>query len=332
MTPDRTDDDEDRLMRDAAGWFARMRAPDADVSRPGFEAWLAADPDHRRAYNRASEIFAMGKLLAQPAVSAPVAAAAPRRHWPVAASVAAILALGAGAWLSTRPPDRGQAEPAARIATRPAAGSIELAAAARRPREHKLADGSRVAMAGGTRLRLAYTGAERRLVLLEGRARFDVFHEARPFVVAVGGGTVTARGTLFEVALGPGGHVSVRLFRGRVDVALPSVTGKIPVRKLEPGQSLSFTALAPASAAPAAGQAGAVTRTRDYEAIPLSLLIAEANHRSARPIRIDPALGGRRVSGRFRIDETGLLADRLARLFDLQVDRSDPARLVLKPR
>jgi transmembrane sensor len=310
-----------------------MRAPDADVSRPRFEAWLAADPDHRRAYNRASEIFAMGKLLAQPeAGSAPAAAAAPRRHWPVAASLAAVLALGAGAWLSTRPPDRGQAEPAAHIATRAAPESFELAAAARRPREERIADGSRVAMAGGTRLRLAYTAAERRLVLLEGRARFDVFHESRPFVVAAGGGTVTARGTLFEVALGPGGHVSVRLLRGRVDVALPSATGTIPVRKLEPGQSLSFVARAPASAAPAAGQAGAECTARDYEAIPLSLLIAEANRGSARPIRIDPALGSRRVSGRFRIDETGLLADRLARLFDLEVDRSDPASLVLKSR
>ena len=54
---------EDQLLQEAAAWFARMRGPDAEASRDEFEAWLARGALHRRAYNRAAEIFAMGKVL-----------------------------------------------------------------------------------------------------------------------------------------------------------------------------------------------------------------------------------------------------------------------------
>ena len=66
----------DALDAQAAHWFARMRAPDAEASREAFETWLAERPEHRSAYSRAAEIFAMGKLLAEPVASA---AAAPVR-------------------------------------------------------------------------------------------------------------------------------------------------------------------------------------------------------------------------------------------------------------
>src|SRR5438270_410705 len=85
----------DDLARDAATWFARMRGPDADARQGEFEAWLAGAPEHRAAYNRASEVFALGKLLADE----PVAAAMPRRRWrrvPLAAAMACLLA--AGTW------------------------------------------------------------------------------------------------------------------------------------------------------------------------------------------------------------------------------------------
>ena len=36
-------------IEEAARWFARMRAPDAERSRAEFEAWLAGGADRRRA-------------------------------------------------------------------------------------------------------------------------------------------------------------------------------------------------------------------------------------------------------------------------------------------
>ena len=141
----------------------------------------------------------------------------------------------------------------------------------------------------------------------------------------VGGGSVTARGTMFDVAVA-GGRVDVRLLEGAVDVALPARARDIrpAVRRLAPGEGLSFT---PAPAAGIASAAGA----RDVEAVPVAALVAEANRSASRPIRLaDPALGQRRVSGRFRLDDTALLAERLAALFGRTADLSDPSEIVLR--
>jgi len=44
-----------------------------------------------------------------------------------------------------------------------------------------------------------------------------------------------------------------------------------------------------------------------------------------------PAIGERRISGRFRIDDPEILAERLAALFDFTVDRR-PADILIKSR
>src|SRR3546814_17572156 len=62
---------------------------------------------------------------------------------------------------------------------------------------------------------------------------------------------------------------------------------------------------------------------REYERTPLSAVVAEANRDSATSIRLaDPGIGALRVSGRFRVDNADLVADRLAVLFDLDVERT----------
>src|SRR3954468_14837834 len=92
---------EGQLLEEAATWFARMRGPEAEASRARFEAWLARGALHRRAYNRASEIFAMGKLLAGEADAEPDAAQRPerRRRRTIVLACAALLLLCAGGFL-----------------------------------------------------------------------------------------------------------------------------------------------------------------------------------------------------------------------------------------
>src|SRR3546814_20378549 len=72
----------------------------------------------------------------------------------------------------------------------------------------------------------------------------------RPFIVLAGGGSVTARGTVFDVILGKDKRVTVRLLRGAVDVERPQGVkggrGAGAVARLEPGEVLSFAAIAPA--------------------------------------------------------------------------------------
>jgi transmembrane sensor len=65
-----------------------------------------------------------------------------------------------------------------------------------------LEDGSRIELDSKSSIAVRYSAGERRVILLNGEAWFEVAPDAsRPFVVEAGGGTVTALGTAFDVAL-----------------------------------------------------------------------------------------------------------------------------------
>jgi transmembrane sensor len=90
-----------------------------------------------------------------------------------------------------------------------------------------LDDGSRVQLDSRSSIALRYGPTERRVILLGGEAWFDVAsNAARPFVVEAAGGTVTALGTAFDVALGKSGarvivtEHSVRVSRGDQEVVV----------------------------------------------------------------------------------------------------------------
>jgi transmembrane sensor len=162
-------------------------------------------------------------------------------------------------------------------------------------------------------------------------------------VVHAGGGSVTARGTVFDVGLTPDRRVVVRLIEGTVDVRQAAVGAatKQSVRLLHAGQSLSFPAaragMAPdaitggSNAGSGAGQAE--QPARNFDSIALADIVRLANRGSPRPIRLaDPATGRLRVSGTFRIDDSDVLATRIALLFGLVQDRRDPSAIVLRPK
>jgi transmembrane sensor len=322
----------DALNREGAEWFARMRGPDAEAARPEFEDWLAQGAAQRSAYNRAAEIFATGKLLGEEEEEVPTPAPAPRSRAKGRAAAFALCGLGALAaiaWIPMRTID-----PPAWPETVAAAAAHHTDTFATVPgetRSIRLADGSTLALASDSAVAVEFDAAGRRLRLLKGQARFEVAHERRPFVVLAGGGSVTARGTVFEVALTRAGRVDVRLLEGAVDVALPHQDRDAPVvRQLRQGERIAFAVAA--APAPPPGLATAVAVARDYQGVTVAALVAEANRSGVRPIRLaDPALGEKRVSGRFRIDDTALLAKRLAALFDNKVDLNDKSEIVLTP-
>jgi transmembrane sensor len=79
--------------------------------------------------------------------------------------------------------------------------------------------------------------------------------------------------------------------------------------------------------------ANAAASPREFKAVSVAELVAEANRTSSRPIRLeDPAIGEHAVSGRFRIDDSEVLADRLAALLNLSVDREEPRELVIRAK
>lgn len=330
----RPDDPSETLAREAATWFARMRGPDADNARGKFDAWLARGPDHRAAYNRAGEVFALGKLLAED----PNPVVTKRSwHWRTPLATALVCLLAVGIWFGVRPP-----------ATQVAQAQRALVASSRilvtEPGEERLAqldDGSTVRLSGDSRVSVQFGAAKRILTLLQGSARFDVHHERRPFIVLAGGGSVTARGTLFDVTLTREDQVEVKLLRGAIDVQLPgrSRGNPAPIRRLEAGESIAYLVPLPSSSAihsldaatlgPAKPEEGDI---RDLDGVPVRLLLSDANRDAARPIRLAGAdLGEQRVSGRLRVDDTEKLARRLSTLFGWSVDTHDPKEIVLKP-
>ncbi|MEI9850127.1 MAG: FecR domain-containing protein [Sphingomonas sp.] len=142
---------------------------------------------------------------------APRRAAFPARYYAVAASLVAVIAIGAMLLLSPMR-DGGAPVPGAAVV------ATELASPVGTIRRVTLDDGSVVTLDTGTRLEVAFTQGERRLRLLAGRARFEVAHDAgRPFIVAAGDGEVVATGTIFDVSL-VGARPRVRLIQGSVEV------------------------------------------------------------------------------------------------------------------
>lgn len=340
-------DRQDQLLEEASIWFARMRGPDAEHFRPDFDAWLVQSAAHRGAYNQAGEIFALGKFLAESdTAAAPVRPQPfPRFVWLVAATAALLLIVGIATYSG---PLKLTADDAIRFAqnepTGSSAKSFILTGTGER-RSVPLPDGSTVTLEADSRLLVHYDDRRRALTLERGRARFEVAHERRSFIVFAQGGSVTARGTIFDVSIGTAG-VTVRLLRGAVDVSRPAAAGaaggsvaaaQVLVTRLTPGEMFSFGARSvPNLALTQAEVAGAQTSpdspaALEFERTPLAQIIAETNRGAAMPIRLaDPALGALQVSGRFRIDDNAQVADRLAALFDLRARNGPDGEILLE--
>lgn len=207
------DDDTDPLFLEALHWFALMqdeKVPDEDRLR--FSAWLSADPANEQAYARAEKLWDRFEVVKPEYERVRRADAFSRRS--VLLGVGAVLALGAGTYL----------------ATRPGVGADYRTGVGER-RVFTLADGSTAELGSSSALSVHYGEGERRLVLHKGQGFFSVAADAvRPFVVEAGSGTVQALGTRFDIKLTeedatvaviehsvlvtPSGHAPVRVEEG----------------------------------------------------------------------------------------------------------------------
>ncbi|MGV3580070.1 FecR family protein [Brevundimonas sp.] len=194
----------------ALNWFARLS--DAEASEAdwlAFEAWLEADPDHRKAYDLVEQVWvALDETPSAEVLVAPIAAndAGPVRFGrrllaPLMATAAAAVMV-VGLW----PEISGQ-------------GRFQTYSTADAPRGIVLSDGSRLAMNRYSELRVRFGKTDREVAMIEGEVAFDVTHdEQRPFVIATDDHEVRVLGTAFNV-LSHDGHFSVGVMRGRVAVS-----------------------------------------------------------------------------------------------------------------
>ena len=197
---------------EAAAWVARLQSTPRDpATEAALKSWLGADADHRDAFERATEIWAIIPGAAAFGKGTRPASAASGGHVMagergrlvrmVAIAASLLLMVAAPAWLIE------MQRPAAYVT---GVGEQEVAS---------LADGSRVALNTDTALEVDYKPGIRQITLEHGEAMFDVAHNAaRPFIVAAGDTRVRAVGTSFIVRR-IDGDVQVTLLKGKVAVS-----------------------------------------------------------------------------------------------------------------
>ena len=338
------------LLEQAASWFDRMSSGALSSDEfTQFEQWRCASPDHRLAYAEveaahgdarsaanSNEMLALRhEALSRLVISRP----RPKRGLVISVAIAASVLAVAGTWtlggfdtLNRSPPRSGTVAagtPTAQIASavyRTAVGQ-RLAIA--------LPDGSHADLNTASRLRVAYSATERRLILEQGQALFRVAKgQVRPFIVQALNRIVTAHGTAFDVRIATGKKVKVALLEGSVSVADVSAPTE------------SATQLQPKEVLVASSDQIQVSRDADiekreswrdgliiFEDESLGDAVAEVNRYVNRPIVVqDERLRQIRVSGAFKTGETAAFVEALQLSFPVRVASQHNDQIVLAYR
>jgi transmembrane sensor len=284
MTERKSEDGRGKPQDAAVDWWLRQNegAPLSKTEKAAFDRWLAADPAHRAAFEEVAGLF--GQLAQRCPGAGPIRKKRrSKRKLAGAGVVATALAL-------------------LLLGDAPAYLMSDHYAGVGAPERITLGDGSRIELDSRSAITVRFTGAERRIVLLEGEAWFEAAPDAaRPFVVEAAGGTVTALGTAFDVALERGtAHVAV----GEHRVAVASGGRSVVVGE---GQQTAY-AKGAAAEAPAEADLDRVSAWRRrqlmFENRPLGEVVdALARYRRGLVLFADPALRSRRVTGVFRVDD-----------------------------
>lgn len=323
----------DPVRREAAAWFARLRADDvSERERVQFQRWLADDDGHRVAYERLEALWSnLGAHAGRPEIGKALresdtlrkgfARAQSPRRWraPAWLAVAAsLVVVVAGGWFAWR---AQQAEVRTYVT-----GVGEQ-------RKLVLEDGSRITMDTDTRLSASFSAKSRRLVLEKGRAFFHVAKNAgRPFLVTTQGGVVRAVGTQFSV-YEHDSTVEVTLVEGRVEVTPEDGGPHASPTTMNAGQRLL---MGKAYATPVLESVNTGTAVAwlsgklVFDDTPLPAAIAQFNRYSTSSIVIgDAAVAQLHISGVFRDDNSRTFVDALRGSYGISVKEDGAGNLTL---
>ncbi|WP_448538969.1 FecR family protein [Sphingobium yanoikuyae] len=222
----------EQIRAQAVAWLARLRGPTSAADHAEFEDWYCADPRHADIYDALLDNWdATGRIPPASDRDNRGSRGSATRSALIGLLAASLIAvIGAGFWLEkadfqNKPGSQQVAwlHPEQRRET--AQGHIETI---------RLPDGSRVTLDTASRIDLAYSGTERRIRLISGRARFAVAHgDPRPFIVTAGAQDVVAHGTLFDIFL-QDEKAAIALIEGRIEVRRTDHDGTS--RFLAPGE------------------------------------------------------------------------------------------------
>lgn len=305
----------------AEAWYARLMAPDCSLrDREAFEQWRA-QPGHAEAFAVTERLVAGVDALAgsdprmealmQRARGRPVVASRGPRHrhvWAVAACVAlaAVLGLRFGPLLLSGEPE-----------------SVQYVTGAQ-GRSIALEDGSKVSLDVASRIAVSLGRKRRSVELLEGRALFEVAHDAaRPFVVRAGDGSITDVGTRFQVQR-EGNDVMVTLAEGIVAVSRRDGQEGDQEARLKPGEQLSWSGDDAKWTLRPVDTEAALSWTHGrliFRGTRLDEVVAEVNRYSVRKLVLaDPSLAGLPVHGNFLAGNADAVVAALKAVLPVRVD------------
>lgn len=312
----------DDIEETAARWVMRLDGGtlQEDEQRE-LDTWLAADTRHLGAFVRAQAAWVdIDRVAALAAGREPLKSQPPAWQWQRAAAIAAVM-LGLIAGLGF-------------VNSRYLAGreSTQIGEV----RRLTLEDGSALALNTASVAQVKFADDERRVVLRQGEASFQVAHdEQRPFIVQAGDVSVRAVGTAFSVRMRRQ-DVEVVVTEGVVEVVRKGGgTARVAAERVKRNQEV-VVATAEQVAAPLAVAALSETEIERrlawqdgrlvFQGDALASAVEEVNRYSPLPVVIDdPALGRKSFVGVFRVGDTRAFAQAAATAFDAQVHEEDGA-------
>lgn len=312
MTMDR-EHDMQAIHRQAERWLARLRADDCSaVERRDFDAWRTSHITHAEAYAQAEQLWSeLDELAEDPEIlqwrrearQSALVASNRRGHlrWLAAASLsAAVLCTGFATWWFLG-----------------GTSASSYATAHGEQRSVVLADGSRLVLNTDTVLDVDLDRHTRRVRLRRGEAMFEVTHDAnRPFVVQAGGNTISDIGTRFAVRDG-GAQTVVAVLEGAVVVARDGNTAELTAGE----QIVAGDGAWIRGRADLAMTSGWTQGRLVFRSTPLGEAVGEANRYGPdRLVIADPSLAQLRISGEFRIGNTGALVRALQSVYPIRAE------------
>ena len=316
----------DEVMQQAARWHARLReageTESEDVQRAqAFETWIAAHPDHKRAFE---ETKAVWNALALPAArlmdpAAPLMDNDPSRkakkrkgatsRWRAASFSAAAFAVIAVAAVL-------QDDALVLLDSDHRTGAGER-------QEIALMDGGKVTL--NSRSAVAIDGRQARL--LRGEAWFDVTHDANaPFHVDTDAGRVTVLGTRFGVRLTDEG-AEVVLVEGLLDLSTETDRQTLTAGF---GAALTGSGVTDPTVIDPLRATAWLRGQAVFENAPLKDVIAALNRHRTVPILIAGGIEEHRISGVFSLDDPDAAVRALEALLPGRVTRITDAFVVLR--
>lgn len=328
-----------RIDAAARSWVVYLHSGDALPEKVAeFDAWLAADPAHLRAFRRyetlMSDLTLIPELGEVEIAAEPAQMAKPRprpqRPAPLIAALALMVAMLGGAIALLGSPMKGA----------PSSADPAYETMIAEIRDIQLADGSTVTLGARSRIEPVFTDTMRIVKLHEGEAFFDVASDpARPFYVEVGDRLIRVVGTRFDVRQGPE-TVRIAVVEGVVEVLQAETPQQAEASRrvidkdvLRAGDEVvarigsvetTLSAIEPTDAAP--WRRGWLT----YEDASLAEIVSDANRYNRRQIVLeDSEIGDLRMTAAFSVEKIDQFAAGLEVSYGLVADYADPRSIVL---